>query len=55
MSHRFTVHLEEDQFGDLIMPIPEEVLEELGWYVGDTLDYEIDGESLIITKSPEQD
>ena len=41
MSHRFTTHLEEDDFGDLILTIPYEVCEELGWDVGTELEYHI--------------
>jgi bifunctional DNA-binding transcriptional regulator/antitoxin component of YhaV-PrlF toxin-antitoxin module len=41
MSKRFTVTLEEDEFGELILPIPDEVCEELGWEVGDELEYDI--------------
>ena len=53
MSHRFVVTLEEDQYGDLIMPIPEGVLDELGWTVGDDLDYTLEGDSIILRKSDE--
>lgn len=47
---RFTITLEEDEFGDLILPIPEEVLEELGWCQGDELQYTVDGESFFLKK-----
>lgn len=34
----WTVELEEDpETGDLVMPLPPEMLEELGWKIGDTL------------------
>lgn len=42
MSNRFTVTIEEDEFGELILPIPDEICEELGWDVGDTLEYGVD-------------
>lgn len=42
MSNRFTVNIEEDEFGELILPIPDEICEELGWNVGDILEYEIE-------------
>ena len=32
----YYVELEEDANGDLIMTIPEEVIETLGWETGDT-------------------
>jgi len=41
MSKRFTVTIEEDEFGEFILPIPDEVCEELGWEIGDELEYEI--------------
>ena len=41
MSKRFTVTIEEDEFGELILPIPDEVCEELGWEIGDELEYDI--------------
>lgn len=51
MSKRFTVILDEDEFGDLILPIPDEVCEELGWEVGDDLDYDIiDDDTFTIKK-----
>jgi hypothetical protein len=37
----YTVILEEDpETGDLILPFPEDMLEEVGWKEGDTLDWE---------------
>jgi antitoxin component of MazEF toxin-antitoxin module len=53
MSHRFIVTLEEDQFGDLVMPLPDALVEELGWIVGDHIDYTIDEDTLILKKSNE--
>jgi bifunctional DNA-binding transcriptional regulator/antitoxin component of YhaV-PrlF toxin-antitoxin module len=46
---RFTVTLEEDEFGDLILPIPDEVIEDLGWAVGDELEYSVDDSELSFT------
>ena len=55
MSHRFTTTLEEDDYGDLILNIPYEVCEELGWNIGSELDYDIteDGNGLILKKADE--
>ena len=37
------IELEEDpETGDLVMPIPPALLNELGWQVGDTLDWVAD-------------
>ena len=35
---RFTAILEEDG-DDLILPLPEELLEDLDWHIGDTLEW----------------
>ena len=51
MSKRFTTTIEEDEFGDLILPIPDEVCEELGWTVGCELEYEMaDDETFTLRK-----
>lgn len=44
---RFTVTLEEDEFGELILPIPDEVVEELGWDVGDELEYDLSEDQVL--------
>lgn len=57
MSQRFTTHLEEDDFGDLILTIPYEVCEELGWDVGTELEYDIteDGSAFTLRKAKENE
>lgn len=47
---RFTLTLEDDGHGNVILPIPDEICDVLGWEIDDVLSYSIDGESLIITK-----
>lgn len=38
MSKKHTVYLEEDpETGDLILPLPDGMCDELGWEIGDTL------------------
>ena len=56
MSHRFPTRLEEDDFGDLILTIPYEVCEELGWDIGTELDYDIteDGTAFTLRKANEE-
>jgi hypothetical protein len=54
MSHRFTTRLEEDDFGDLILTIPYEVCEELGWDIGTELDYEIEDDSFTLKKATDE-
>jgi bifunctional DNA-binding transcriptional regulator/antitoxin component of YhaV-PrlF toxin-antitoxin module len=52
-SEIWTVKVEEDQFGDLILPLPTDMLEELGWKEGDTLNW-IDNENGSYTLSKVQ-
>ena len=43
MEHTFTAILEEDG-DDLILPLPEDLLEELNWHIGDILEWTDQGE-----------
>jgi bifunctional DNA-binding transcriptional regulator/antitoxin component of YhaV-PrlF toxin-antitoxin module len=44
------VQVEVDEHGDLLVPIPKEMLEELGWTEGQEVDMEwVDGK-IIVTK-----
>ena len=48
MNKTYTVELEGED-GD-ILPLPDELCETMGWKVGDILDFEIEGESIILKK-----
>jgi len=48
VTKTYTVELEGED-GE-ILPLPDELCQELGWTVGDTLDFEIVGESIIMKK-----
>ena len=38
MNNKYTVRVEEDtETGDLILPLPQELLDNVGWQTGDTL------------------
>lgn len=43
-SKIYTVQLEEDENGDLVLPFTDEILEELGWKVGDQLVWKDNGD-----------
>jgi len=47
---RFEVITFEDENGDLILPIPPELLKRLGWKEGDTLDFNLDEKGRWILK-----
>ena len=55
MSHRFTTTLEEDDYGDLILTIPYDVCETMGWDLGTELEYDMteDGLGFILRKADE--
>ena len=52
MSRRFTLPVEVDDFGDMSITFPAEVMTELGWYEGTEIEYteELDG-SIILRKA----
>ncbi len=39
MSKTWTVELESDENGDLILPLSDEILQEAGWSTGDTIEW----------------
>lgn len=43
MTDTFTVILEEDG-DDLVLPLPQELLDELGWNTGDMLEWADEGQ-----------
>lgn len=44
------IELEEDpETGDLVMPLPNELLESQGWKIGDTLKWNVDEETKTAT------
>ena len=54
MSHRFTVSLEENEFGETVVTIPDTLIEELGWRVGDELDYELLNDDTLTFKKTDE-
>ena len=45
MNKSWTVIVEEDEDGNCILPLPQEMIDELGWLTGDDLDFNIDEET----------
>jgi len=46
---RFIVELTEDvATGELVLPVPQEVLNEMGWYEGTELKWYVEGNELIL-------
>jgi hypothetical protein len=51
----WVVELEEDpETGDLIMPLPPALLEELGWKIGDTLLWNMDESGEVSLTRPKE-
>jgi hypothetical protein len=49
MHKSFTVTLEEDENGDVILALPKELSEgDYPWLVGDTLHWEVQGDSRVV-------
>ena len=44
----YTVELKEDENGDIFMPIPDEILDQLGWEIGDVIDFQLEGDGFRI-------
>ena len=48
-DNRFIVEVQEDvSTGDLVIPIPEQILNDMGWYEGTELDMVVEGGEIII-------
>jgi len=44
MNKTYTVTLEEDSWGDLMLPIPQEILDEMHWHEGTVLEFVDNGD-----------
>lgn len=53
MSRRFILEVQEDEHGDCFVSLPDELIDELGWQVGDELEYTMEDESIILRKVDE--
>lgn len=46
----FEVITQEDENGDLVIPLPPELLEKLGWKPGDSIDFSVDNQGRYICR-----
>jgi len=46
----YYVEVEEDQSGDLFIPLPEEVIETLDWQMGDLLTWDLKGDGIVLQR-----
>ena len=56
-KQHWTVHLEEDpETGDLLLPFPPDMLEQLGWSEGDTLTWTVNPSGgIVLSKKAKND
>jgi hypothetical protein len=56
-KQHWTVQLEEDpETGDLLLPFPPDMLEELGWSEGDTLTWTVNPDGgIVLSKKAKND
>ena len=54
MKHSVTL-IEDPETGDLIMPFPEGMCDELGWEIGDTLQWNMQEDGTIILTKADQE
>ena len=53
MSKRYILDVEDDDYGDLFITIPTELMEEMGWRAGTKLEYTEETDGSIILKAIE--
>jgi antitoxin component of MazEF toxin-antitoxin module len=49
VTNSWEVILEEDEYGDVILPFPDELIKRYGWLEGDEIEFEIKDGAAIIT------
>ena len=42
MSKRYTLEIHEDEYGEIYLQLPDELLSEFDWEVGDVLEYTVE-------------
>jgi antitoxin component of MazEF toxin-antitoxin module len=47
---RYTTEIQVDDNGDFFFIIPDDLIQELGWDIGDTIEWVIEGNSVILSK-----
>ena len=48
MSKRYTLQIEEDEHGDPLIYLPQDLLDELGWITDDVLEYEEETDGSVV-------
>ena len=54
MKSMYTVEVETDpETGELVLPFPDELIEQMGWEIGDTLIWGSSDQGIFLTKKDE--
>jgi bifunctional DNA-binding transcriptional regulator/antitoxin component of YhaV-PrlF toxin-antitoxin module len=51
MNNSWEVILEEDEYGEIILPVPTEIIRKYDWQEGDNIEFEIMKDYVIITNT----
>jgi len=54
MLNNSTVTLREHEDEDLFLELPDDILETVGWTQGDTLNVEVIGNRIVLTRVPQE-
>lgn len=54
MSKRYTIPVEVDEHGEYYITFPDDLMDDLGWQEGDTLEWSEDIDASIILKKVEE-
>jgi len=46
----YILEVEEDENGEQFLTFPEDLLEEMGWREGDILNWDVQGDGIVLTK-----
>ena len=46
----YIIEVQEDEFGDQFITLPEEITEELGWQEGDILEWNLTGDGIVLSR-----
>jgi len=46
----YIVEVQEDEFGEQFIILPEEAIEELGWEEGDILEWNLKGDGIVLSR-----
>jgi hypothetical protein len=55
MSKRYTIPIESDENDDLLLKLPDDLLDELGWQEGDVLEWSEDIDGTLLLKRVDEE